>query len=305
MNSQISVIIPCYNQGCFLREAVSSLQAQTHTNWEAIIVNDGSPDETDSIARALRDADSRVRYLAKPSNGGLSSARNAGLDLAKGQWIQFLDADDLLLPHKFEKQILASACHGKTTLTYCNYYLGKCDEPTLRVESWSPSLEFCMPRPLLDMATRWESELSIPIHSALFPAWLFRDERLRFDELLCNHEDWDMWIQVLTRIDKVFFLREELAIYRSCPNSMCTDRLRMWQGFSVAIQKQKQCFHNAPDVVRGLEYLSEMNDFAHRRGLRGSLRCLGDNGVLPEWLWPLPEIVRYLIKPPKRPHFSS
>lgn len=127
----VTVIIPCYQQGHFLHDAVSSLQTQTYTNWEAIIVNDGSSDETASVARFLCDADSRVRYLEK-HNGGLSSARNAGLALANGNWIQFLDADDLLLPQKFEKQVAAASGKNKGALTYCDYFFGAFDEPTDR-----------------------------------------------------------------------------------------------------------------------------------------------------------------------------
>ena len=297
----ISVIIPCYQQGRFLHDAVSSLQAQTYTNWEAIIVNDGSLDETASVARFLCDTDSRVQYLGK-HNGGLSSARNAGLALAKGDWIQFLDADDLLLPQKFEKQIAAAADNSKDTLIYCDYFLGACDEPTRRLDPRSPDHEFRMSRPLLDMAMRWENELSIPIHAALFPAWLFRNEQLRFDESLPNHEDWDMWMQVLVRVEKVCFVRDELVIYRMCPNSMCTDWSRMWLGFAAAINKQKQCFLHDPEVMRGLEYLAAMNDYIHRRGVRGRLRSLVDNATLPRWLWPLKGIVQRSIRPPRRPN---
>ena len=84
MNDLVSVIIPCYQQGRFLPEAVASLQRQTHANWEAIIVDDGSTDDTDMIARRLCANDPRLRFLSKP-NGGLSSARNAGLRIATGQ----------------------------------------------------------------------------------------------------------------------------------------------------------------------------------------------------------------------------
>lgn len=300
MNDLVSVIIPCYQQGCFLLDAISSLQAQTYTNWEAVIVNDGSTDDTDLLANKICKSDLRVKYISKP-NGGLSSARNAGLAVARGNWIQFLDADDLLLPDKFTRQIEA-ACSDSRYLTYTDFYYGACEDPTNRVTPWTPSREFIMSRPILDMSVRWEYEsFSIPIHTALFPAWLFLDVHFRFDESLPSHEDWDMWMHVLKHAESVVFVRDELAIYRVRPNSMCRDEMHMWRGFSLAIEKQQHIFRDDPEVIYGLKYLKAMNDYYYRRGLRGSLRSLLDDGKFSKWPWPS-EIIRRFAKVPERPN---
>ena len=89
----ISVIVPCYNQAQYLDECLQSVLDQTYQNWECIIVNDGSPDNTEEIALQWTAKDPRFTYLKK-ENGGLSSARNAGIEVAQGEWIQFLDCDD-------------------------------------------------------------------------------------------------------------------------------------------------------------------------------------------------------------------
>ena len=89
----ISVIVPCYNQAQYLDECLQSVLDQTYTDWECIIVNDGSPDHTEEIAKKWVEKDTRFIYLSK-ENGGLSSARNAGIEIAKGEWILPLDADD-------------------------------------------------------------------------------------------------------------------------------------------------------------------------------------------------------------------
>lgn len=301
MNDLISVIIPCYQQGRFLHDAVTSLQAQTYPDWEAIIVNDGSTDETALVARDICAADPRVRYMEK-ANGGLSSARNAGLSVAKGDWIQFLDADDLLMPQKFERQIAASGGNNRA-LTYCDYYYGACEEPTRRVEPWSPDHEFRMARPLLDMAVRWEYEFSIAIHAALFPAWLFVDEQLRFDVSLPSHEDWDVWMQVLDRVETAIFVQEELAIYRYNPKSMASDTSRMWRGFAKAINKQKRHFRHDHEVMQGLEFLAAWNDYNSRRGFIGRIRRLGDAGVLPQFLRPVKNMVLRRFRMPQKPIF--
>jgi glycosyltransferase involved in cell wall biosynthesis len=100
----ISVIVTCYNQGKYLRQALESLVNQSHTEWECLVVNDGSTDDTERIALEYSKNDGRFCYFHQP-NGGVSSARNFGLTKAKGQFIQFLDADDHLHPDKMTTQL--------------------------------------------------------------------------------------------------------------------------------------------------------------------------------------------------------
>lgn len=90
---KISVVVPCYNQAQYLDECLQSVLNQTYQDWECIIVNDGSPDNTEDVAKSWAEKDTRFIYLSK-ENGGLSSARNAGIEIAKGEWILPLDADD-------------------------------------------------------------------------------------------------------------------------------------------------------------------------------------------------------------------
>lgn len=100
----VSVIIPCYNYGHFLREAIASVMRQSYPNWECIIIDDGSSDNTREVAGELCLQDSRIKYIHQ-ANQGTAAARNAGLKHSKGQFIQFLDADDLIEKHKFVCQI--------------------------------------------------------------------------------------------------------------------------------------------------------------------------------------------------------
>ena len=86
MSFLVSIIVPCYNQAQYLPETLQSVLDQTYTNWECIIVNDGSPDATEAVAQEWCEKDHRFIYLKK-ENGGLSSARNAGLKIAKGDYI--------------------------------------------------------------------------------------------------------------------------------------------------------------------------------------------------------------------------
>ena len=101
--SLVSIIIPCYNYGWLLPETLDSVLAQTHQEWECIIIDDGSTDNTRAVAEQYQELDKRFFYIYQV-NGGMSAARNSGLRMAKGKYIQFLDADDLVMPYKLELQ---------------------------------------------------------------------------------------------------------------------------------------------------------------------------------------------------------
>lgn len=115
--SLISVIIPCYNYGWLLPETLDALLAQTYPCWEAIVVDDGSVDNTRAIVAAYQHRDARFRYQHQ-ANGGMSAARNHGLRLARGEYVQFLDADDLLAPGKFAWQAAFLDAHPAVDLVY-------------------------------------------------------------------------------------------------------------------------------------------------------------------------------------------
>lgn len=104
MNDMVSVIMPSYNTAEYIAESIQSVLNQTYTNWELIIVDDCSTDNTDeTVEPYLRD--SRIFYLKNDKNSGAAVSRNRALREAKGKWIAFLDSDDLWLPEKLEKQI--------------------------------------------------------------------------------------------------------------------------------------------------------------------------------------------------------
>src|SRR4051812_6346111 len=103
-----SVIVPAFNAGQSLERAVESALAQSVADIEVIVVDDGSTDQTRSVAEALAKCDPRVRVLALPANGGVSAARNAGIAAARGEWIALLDADDAFLPDRLQRLVGAA-----------------------------------------------------------------------------------------------------------------------------------------------------------------------------------------------------
>ena len=105
MNDLVSIIMPSYNTGRFIKETIESVLAQSYPTWELIIVDDCSTDDTDDVVRQYL-ADKRIRYIKNDTNSGAAVSRNRALREAKGKWIAFLDSDDLWEADKLQKQIL-------------------------------------------------------------------------------------------------------------------------------------------------------------------------------------------------------
>lgn len=101
----VSIITPTYNCGRFIAETIASIQAQTFTNWEMIIVDDCSTDNTKEVVDGFAAQDDRIRYHCLPVNSGAAVARTKAMELAQGEFMAFCDSDDLWMPEKLEKQL--------------------------------------------------------------------------------------------------------------------------------------------------------------------------------------------------------
>lgn len=116
----ISVIVPVYNVEKYLRKCVKSIQRQTHKDLEIILVDDGSPDECPTICDELSQHDNRIKVIHK-ENGGLSSARNEGLNVATGDYVTFVDSDDVITPQMYERMIqVMSATNADISMCGCH-----------------------------------------------------------------------------------------------------------------------------------------------------------------------------------------
>ena len=191
-DKKVSVIIPCYNQALFLNEALQSVLEQTHTNWECIIVDDGSTDSSKDIAIKWCRLDQRYGYFYQ-CNMGLSSARNTGLKLAKGDFVQFLDGDDILKPLKFEKQLVDLQNAQIAVADYFSFVDGNQNEAAPHRYLSPFVLEKNFKQAII---ADWEYRISIPCHAVLFDRKLQKDHKIFFNEALPNHEDWVFWVQL-------------------------------------------------------------------------------------------------------------
>jgi glycosyltransferase involved in cell wall biosynthesis len=135
---EITIVVPVYNYERFLEETLESVRAQEFSNWEAIIVNDGSTDQSESIASHFVSIDQRFRYIYQ-QNGGLSAARNTGIEAAKGQYIQLLDADDLISAKKLSRQYDFMQSRRDVDISYTNAIYFKEDNPAMHYKSFGIS----------------------------------------------------------------------------------------------------------------------------------------------------------------------
>ena len=115
----LSIIVPVYDVERYLPKCIDSILAQTFTDFELILVEDGSPDNCPALCDAAAARDARIRVIHQ-KNGGLSAARNAGLDTARGEWVAFVDSDDTITPDFCEKLYAAVQDTG-AQMVVCNY----------------------------------------------------------------------------------------------------------------------------------------------------------------------------------------
>jgi glycosyltransferase involved in cell wall biosynthesis len=206
----VTIIIPCYNQGKFLQEALESVFYQAYTDWECLIVNDGSTDNTEDIALLWVTKDSRFRYYKK-ENSGVSATRNYGLENAHGDYIQFLDADDVLSFDKLSVSIDAFQKH-QVTIVCSNYQMfSKSIKNIQSPFSQLENFEFNF----YNLARYWNDGFTIPIHCWVFKATLL--DNIQFPVCLTAQEDWVTWLTIFHNSPSVYYIHKPLAFYRINP----------------------------------------------------------------------------------------
>jgi glycosyltransferase involved in cell wall biosynthesis len=223
---KFSIIIPCYNQAHFLNEALQSLLLQSFTDWEAIIVNDGSLDDTSLLANEWTKRDDRVR-LVEQQNAGLSAARNAGIAAAAGLYIALLDADDKYCPD-FLQSVNTHLDQG-FGLVCCGYTYFNTKGTIHRIVRQSEQLEF------YSILT---GNLFPPVAVAFQRQVL--DKTGLFDTDLKSAEDWDLWIRMFKAGIKISIIEDSLVYYRISDNSMSRQAFTMYAALKKVAQRACQ-----------------------------------------------------------------
>lgn len=177
IKGMVSVIVTCYNQAHCIANTLKSVVAQTYTNWECIIVDDGSEDDSAEVIKEFIKDDTRFTYLFQ-DNQGVARARNKGFALAAGSFINFLDGDDTFLPNKLREQINIFQNNSDISICVCDhqFYLEK--------EGVYKYFEFekLTTKPLEQILYKWHNGVAFPPHAALYKRSLWEDQEAPFPE---------------------------------------------------------------------------------------------------------------------------
>lgn len=205
---KVSVIIPTYNRADFIEDAVESVLCQTYKDFEIIIVDDGSTDNTKDMLQKFHN---KIRYIYK-SNGGVASARNAGIKHAQGIYIAFLDSDDLWLPERLQFGVQALESDKDIGLIFsdCSRVFHKEMSAKSYFDDYKPYAGFVFKQLYM--------QNFIPTPTVILRKKCFQQVEL-FNEELSSCEDYDMWLRISTcfRID---YIKMPLAIYRTQSGSL-------------------------------------------------------------------------------------
>ena len=199
MSDLVSIIMPSFNTGMFIAESINSVLAQTYDNWELLIVDDYSSDNTDDIVKPYL-VDKRIVYIKNCKNCGAALSRNKALREAKGRWIAFLDSDDLWLPEKLEKQI--------RFMENNNYHFSYTNYAEIDMEGKRSGITVTGPNKITKTGFYnfcWPGCLTV----------MYDSEKVGLVQItdIKKNNDYAMWLKVCQKAN-CYLLNEELALYR-------------------------------------------------------------------------------------------
>ncbi len=268
--SKVSVIIPCYNAEAYLSQAIESVLAQTYSNVEIIVVDDGSTDASCTVAERYG---IRITFI-RQKNSGVSAARNAAIAASTGEYLAFLDADDYWLPNKLERQIPAFT-NPKVGLVH-SYHVwvdsdGNLQEKRFHTEGYvfHSLLEHCTVGTLTAVVRR----NALPKVSP-------------FDTQLRTGEDWDLWLRISLH-NEVAVIPEVLSCYRVHDSSLTSrNHLRIARELFQVLQKHshshKDCLQCRISIAKSKQHIRQVYSSRivyerlnqARRGLQGNGKFL-------------------------------
>lgn len=249
MGELVSIIVPVYNVEKYIGETVASVRAQTYADWELLLVEDCSSDNTVDIITGLMEAwgDPRVRLVRQPSNMGAARARNRGLSEARGRYIAFLDADDLWAPEKLERE-LSFLKEKEAAFVFTGYEFADEDgRGTGKVVRVPETLNY---RQALSNTTIFTTTV------------MFDTERIGREELempLIKSEDTALWFRILRSGYLAYGLDENLVRYRRAGKSLSSNKLealrRIWNLYRRAegLSVPESAYHFCLWAVRAVK----------------------------------------------------
>jgi glycosyltransferase involved in cell wall biosynthesis len=207
MKSLVSIITPTYNSAKFIAETIQSVQNQTYQNWELIIVDDGSLDQTVSIVQQIQKTEHRIQLVSQPTNVGPAVTRNIGIELAQGKYLTFLDADDLWFPD-FIQNSITTIQQTKIPFVFSSYR--RADEALNFIYS-----DFIVPQKVTYTDILKTNSISC-LTAFLDISVLGR----KYMPIIHKRQDMGLWLQYLKEIPFAHGIKEPKAIYRIRKNSL-------------------------------------------------------------------------------------
>lgn len=244
MEALVSIITPTYNSASFIEQTIYSVQNQTYQNWEMIIVDDGSTDETVDIISQKAQSDYRILFIRLPQNEGPAKARNAGIERAKGKYMTFLDADDIWFPEFIEKSIQFIE-DTDIHFVFASY------------KRSNENLSFVYSDFIVPQKVTYSDILKTNSISCLTA---FIDvEKLGKKKMpdIFKRQDMGLWLQYLKEIPFAYGIQEPLAIYRIRKNSLSRKKSKLlkfqWQFYREVerLSVLKSCYYMVHWMYKG------------------------------------------------------
>jgi len=213
MQPLISIIVPIYNVEPYLPRCIDSILAQTYSNFELILVDDGSPDDCGRICDSYATKDERIRVIHK-ANGGLSDARNAGLDIAEGELIGFVDSDDYIHPEMYAV-LYKNMTEARADLSLCDYR--SISDPDGNIFDFDNKVEIYNNTEALAMLFTYYCQVFVLAWNKLYRKEVFENFRYAKGKI---HEDEFLTYKILHQSKKIVFTHARLYYYYQSPNSI-------------------------------------------------------------------------------------
>ena len=214
MNGLVSIVMPAYNSEAFIIESIQSVIDQTYSNWELFVIDDASTDATRRIVRDFAGKDNRIRLIQNSSNCGTHYSRNKGIEVASGDFISFLDSDDLWKPEKLEIQLKTLS---KENIAACFSSYDLITEEGKNLHKKVQALPVLIYDKLLK--ANYVGNLT-GIYNVSILGKIYCPE-------IRKRQDWALWLKVIEEGGPMEGIQESLAVYRVRKNSISNNKLEM------------------------------------------------------------------------------
>lgn len=207
---KVSIIIPNYNSAQHIESTVKCIQAQTLQDWELILVDDCSTDNTRELCMALAEGDKRIKYICQPNNGGPSVARNTAIDIAIGSYLAFVDSDDIIEPNYLDR-LVATIEKQKADVVWCDYYEEYSDHKEYRTHGLESGVILDCHEALSFFLTE-RTGLGC-LWNKLYRRSFIEQFRIRLNEKRVHGEDWEFNLNVFRHHPVIVPIKDALYHY--------------------------------------------------------------------------------------------